>query len=104
MIEARALSESARLAALHGADAVIVTGDANGDAPKREQLREARKGIEAAGIDTPVLIGSGLNHDNAAQLLAESDGAIVGTALMRAGRIDARLAMRLADGLAGLAS
>ncbi len=77
MIESRPLSESAYLAAEKGADALVVTGDASGDAPTVEQLRNAV--VEG----TPVLIGSGLGPGNAGELLAECDGAIVGTSLMR---------------------
>jgi membrane complex biogenesis BtpA family protein len=64
------------------ADAVIVTGPATGVAPVADALREAR---EAAGA-TPVLVGSGLTADNAAELLRSADGVIVGTALERDGR------------------
>jgi hypothetical protein len=64
------------------ADAVIVTGATTGVAPSAAELREAR---EAAGA-TPVLVGSGLTADNAAELLRSADGVIVGTALERDGR------------------
>ena len=84
MVEPRALSESAALAAEKGADAVVVTGDASGDAPGIEQLRDA------AG-ELPVLIGSGLSPENAEALLAGCDGAIVGTSIMRDGSVDAGL-------------
>jgi membrane complex biogenesis BtpA family protein len=83
MIEPRALRESAGRASKKSADALIVTGDASGDAPTAEHLRDA------AGTGVPVLIGSGLKPANAEALLAECDGAIVGTALMRDKSIDA---------------
>ena len=70
------LQESALLAALKGADAVVVTGDESGNAPSVEHLREASE------CDVPVLIGSGLDAQNAATLLADCDGAIVGTSIM----------------------
>lgn len=89
MIRARPLSESARLACVHQADAVVVTGDATGDAPTVEHLRQAAEGVRAAGTDVPVLIGSGLSAANAEELLRECDGAIVGTALMRNQVVDA---------------
>ena len=88
MLDKRSLQESARLAALHHADAVVVTGRETGDAPSIGQLREARAGIAGSGRQVPVLIGSGLDADNAEELLAECDGAIVGTALMTGGRMD----------------
>jgi membrane complex biogenesis BtpA family protein len=89
MLEDRSLQESARLACLKGADAVVVTGDETGDAPTVRQLRQARSGVVASGFDIPVLIGSGLDTDNTMELLAECEGAIVGTALMRDRKVDA---------------
>lgn len=89
MLEDRSLQESARLACLKGADAIVVTGDETGDAPTLQQLRQARSGVIASGFDIPVLIGSGLAADNALELLAECEGAIVGTALMRNRKVDA---------------
>jgi len=97
MLEKRSLQESARLAALHDADAVVVTGRETGDAPSIGQLREARAGIAGSGRQVPVLIGSGLDADNAEDLLAECDGAIVGTALMTGGRMDSAKLARLLD-------
>jgi len=88
MLEARLLSESARLASLAGADAVVVTGDETGDAPRLEDLREAAAGIAASGRTIPLLVGSGLGPANAGELLGACDGAIVGTALMRNRKID----------------
>lgn len=85
MIEPRPLSESAVLAYLKGADALVVTGDASGDAPSISHLREA------AGTELPVLIGSGLEANNAGKLLAECDGAIVGTSLMQDKAVNPKL-------------
>ncbi len=93
MIEPRPLAESAQLAAVNGADAIIVTGDATGDAPSVEHLREAVEGVR--GFDVPVLIGSGLRPGNADRLLGECDGAIVGSSLMRNGRVDPAAAAAL---------
>ena len=77
MVEPRPLRESAMLARAKGADAIVVTGDASGDAPSVQHLRDA------SGCGVPVLIGSGLDSSNAATLLAECDGAIVGTSIMQ---------------------
>ncbi len=77
MVEPRPMRESAMLARMKGADAVVVTGDESGHAPSAQHLREL------SGCDVPVLIGSGLEPRNAATLLAECDGAIVGTSIMR---------------------
>lgn len=73
------IEQSAREAALAGADAVIVTGSETGIGPSIEDLRDAKRG----GV--PVLIGSGLSPVNAAELAPEADGYIVGTSL-RSGR------------------
>lgn len=81
MLEPRSLAESASLAREKGADAVIVTGSASGSAPSIADLRSAAQGL-------PVLVGSGLTPGNAAELLAECDGAIVGTSLMYEGSVD----------------
>ena len=77
MVEPRSMRESAALACTKGADAVVVTGDESGDAPSVQQLREVTE------CSLPVLIGSGLDSGNAAALLAECDGAIVGTSIMQ---------------------
>lgn len=81
MVEPRSLRDSAMLARAKGADAIVVTGDESGHAPSVQQLREA------SGCSVPVLIGSGLDAGNAATLLAECDGAIVGTSIMRKGSV-----------------
>jgi membrane complex biogenesis BtpA family protein len=82
MIEARPIRASAELAREKGADAVIVTGKESGSPPSIQDLQQAAVGL-------PVLIGSGLNATNAKALLAECDGAIVGTSIMSNGRVDA---------------
>jgi membrane complex biogenesis BtpA family protein len=102
MVEARSLSESARLACRHRADAVIVTGNASGDAPTVEHLRQAAEGVRASGMDVPVLIGSGLTPANAEELLRECDGAIVGTSLMHNRVVDAESVRRLVASVARL--
>ena len=84
MIEPRPLAESARSACEAKADAIVVTGSETGNAPTISDLREA-----AAASDVPVLIGSGLDADNAESLIAACDGAIVGSSLMHERAIDA---------------
>ncbi|MCP3918043.1 MAG: BtpA/SgcQ family protein [bacterium] len=67
------------------ADAVIVSGAATGDAPDVATLREVREAVGSARV----LIGSGLGLDaEAARFLEIADGAIVGTALKRDGRVE----------------
>ncbi len=69
----------ARETVLRGlADALIVTGSATGVSASVEELKTVR---EAAPPGVPVLVGSGVDEDNAAALLEYSDGAIVGTSL-----------------------
>jgi membrane complex biogenesis BtpA family protein len=60
-----------------GADAVVVTGKKTGIAtPTKKALK-----IKNAITGIPILIGSGLDAENASELLTISDGAIVGTSL-----------------------
>ncbi len=57
------------------ADAIIVTGAMTGRPPTVDDVARAKK----AAPNTPVIIGSGLNPENAKDLLSIADGAIVGT-------------------------
>ncbi len=59
------------------ADAIIVSGAGSGKPVDAAFLREVKK---FAG-ERPVLIGSGLNLENAADFLSVADGAIVGSAI-----------------------
>ena len=77
MTVARGLTESAGLAARHRADGIVVTGRVTGEAPPARDIAEAKAGAGSV----PVVVGSGLDADNAAALLAVADGAIVGTSL-----------------------
>lgn len=65
------------------ADALVVSGIETGSAPDASQLATLR----AALPDTPLLLGSGLTPENAAQFAA-ADGAIVGTAVKEGGDVD----------------
>ena len=64
------------------ADAIIVTGRETGAAADPSQLRELR-----ALVDAPLIVGSGLTAENASQF-ADADGAIVGTSIKSADRVD----------------
>ena len=66
------------------ADALIVTGAATGSAADPARLASLR---EALG-DTPLIAGSGVDENNAAQF-ADADAAIVGTASKQNGDVDA---------------
>jgi membrane complex biogenesis BtpA family protein len=65
------------------ADALIVTGAETGAAADPARVAELR-----ALVDAPILIGSGLTAENAAQFAA-ADGAIVGTSVKTEGAVDA---------------
>ncbi|MEM6571181.1 MAG: BtpA/SgcQ family protein [Planctomycetota bacterium] len=78
--------EDAARDALHRgrADGLIVSGIATGQAPEPERIARVR---EAVGPDVPIVVGSGLDGSNAAELLAHADAAIVGTAAKEDGDV-----------------
>jgi membrane complex biogenesis BtpA family protein len=79
------LENSARDTAYRGlADALIVTGRATGSGARTEDLRT----VKLAVPDRPVLVGSGVTVESAAEWYAAADGLIVGTALKREGRVN----------------
>ncbi len=65
------------------ADVLVVSGPRTGSAPDDLALREVRERVHGA----PLWVGSGLRPENARELLAWADGAIVGTALKKEGRV-----------------
>lgn len=69
------------------ADAIIVSGTGSGKPVDANFLREVKK----LSGDRPVLIGSGLNLENAKELLAVADGAIVGSSIKIDGQIHHRV-------------
>jgi len=73
------LITSAKLAIKNKSDAIIVTGEWTGNAPAIEELKSLRKNF---GV-FPILIGSGLDENNAKPLLRFVNGAIVSTSLKR---------------------
>lgn len=78
------LADAARDAHERGlADALIVSGAATGDATSTRALLEVREAVPGARL----LVGSGLDEANAAELLGIADGAIVGTALKEGGDV-----------------
>lgn len=60
-----------------GADALILSGAATGQAVDQERFRTVRSAVPQA----PLLVGSGASADTIAELLTIADGAIVGTAV-----------------------
>jgi hypothetical protein len=69
------------------ADAIIVSGAGSGKPVDADFLREVKK----FSGERPVLIGSGLNLENAQELLAVADGAIVGSSIKVDGKIHNRV-------------
>lgn len=70
----RSLEEKAHDVEISMADAAIITGDATGRAPDVEGIDLVRE-----NITIPLLIGSGLNVENAGELWKKVDGAIIGS-------------------------
>lgn len=77
----KSLVRSAKEAIEAGADALIVTGQWTGDAPKLDNLKEVR----LASGKFPILVGSGATKENILSLLEFADGIIIGTALKSGG-------------------
>ena len=76
----QSLKQVARDTAYRGlADAVVVTGSETGLAADRDDVVGATEAVP----DVPVLVGSGVDEDNVARLLAVADGAIVGSSLKK---------------------
>jgi uncharacterized protein len=77
------LQESAAMARYGLADAIIVTGETTGKVTPLDDVIAVKK-----VVDIPVIVGSGVNVENARETLAIADGAIVGSAFKVGG--DAR--------------
>jgi membrane complex biogenesis BtpA family protein len=71
------------------ADAVIASGRGTGEAMDDEALDAVVAERESHGLDTPVLVGSGVRADTIGDVLTVADGAIVGTALKQGGETTA---------------
>ena len=72
----RTISEQARDAEFFDADLLIASGQRTGSPTDTSEVRAIR-----AGTSLPVIVGSGLDVSNAAELLTVADGAIVGSSL-----------------------
>lgn len=77
---AQPLAQSGIDAKAAGADALIVTGAATGQATPLEAVAEVK-----SVVDLPVYVGSGTTIDNVQAVLAVADGAIVGSSLKQHG-------------------
>ncbi|GAA0527838.1 hypothetical protein SAMN04488066_1391 [Halorubrum aquaticum] len=71
------------------ADAVIASGSGTGHAVDDDALEAVVDERERHGLDTPVLVGSGVRSDTIGDLLGVADGVIVGTALKEGGETTA---------------
>ena len=73
---------AADLAERGGADAVILSGARSPVPPTLERVERVRAAVEA-----PVLIGSGVGLENAAEYYRRSDGVLLGEVDFKAGRV-----------------
>jgi uncharacterized protein len=76
-LSGRSVADRARGAVFLGVDAILVSGQMAGTSATMGDLREAYDSVP----DAPVLANTGVSHENAAEILTASDGAIVGTSL-----------------------
>jgi membrane complex biogenesis BtpA family protein len=76
----QALAQSAQDAVSAGADALIVTGAATGQATPLDAVADVKQ-----HVNCPVLVGSGTTLENLEKVLATADGAIVRSALKEGG-------------------
>lgn len=74
IIHDRSVREQAMDIEAQDGDGVIITGFDTGMPPTAERVLECK-----AAVGLPVILGSGVNTKNAYELLAEADGAIVGS-------------------------
>ncbi len=74
------IADAASGAEFFGADGLIVTGAATGKPASIEDLQDVRQ-----ATDLPLLVGSGVTPEQAAQFAPHADGFIVGSSLKRKG-------------------
>lgn len=75
------------------ADATIVTGTGTGHATDIDTLHAAVNTREQRGLETPILVGSGVTPDSIGEILSIADGAIVGTSIKEGGSTTAPVAV-----------
>jgi uncharacterized protein len=80
IVSDRSVSEMARDAEFFDADVLIVTGQRTGDSAQLDEVKEI-----ASGSQLPVVIGSGVNIDNAEELFSVAQGVIVASSLKEDG-------------------
>jgi uncharacterized protein len=96
------LEQQARdLASRSLADGLVVSGRATGDATPLGDVKRVRSAVP----DVPILVGSGVTAETAAELLSIADALIVGTSLKRDGdvsnSVDPARVRRLVDAVGG---
>jgi predicted TIM-barrel enzyme len=83
------------------ADALVVTGQATGEATAIADVKRVRGAVR----DVPVLVGSGVTPETAPELLSIADALIVGTFVKRDGDVsqpvDPARVRRLVDAVRG---
>ena len=79
------LGDMAEAAEFMGAETIIVTGASTGHPPQPLEVEEAR-----GRCQLPVFVGSGASEENFAELLAVSDGLIVGSHFKQGGTLGKR--------------
>jgi membrane complex biogenesis BtpA family protein len=84
LLAEKTLRQSVVESVASGADGLIITGDWTGEPPTAEDCLAASE--VATGV--PIVIGSGLSADNAADLLRHADAAIVGTSIKSGKSVD----------------
>ena len=97
----QSLTQSARDAQLAGADVLIMTGSATGQATPLDAVSEVKDVVKL-----PVVVGSGTTSENVVTVLERADGAIVGSALKEGGMahnpVSRERAARFMDAASGL--
>jgi len=63
------------------ADVILISGPKTGTPPSVEVIQKVKEKVK----DVPVFVNTGLNMENAKELLKVADGAIVGTSLKKNG-------------------
>lgn len=103
----RPIAEVAKSVAFSSSpDAILVSGAITSQAASSSHLVEVVEAVAGTGI--PVLVNTGLKTDNAAELLAHADGAVVGSSLKVDGvtwnRVDRARVRALMDVVGGVRS
>lgn len=78
----RSIAEQARDVAFFQADVVVATGLRTGHSVELSEIQQIREGSQL-----PTIVGSGVTHQNAAEILSLADGAIVGVSFKDSGQM-----------------